>query len=66
MIKNLPFIGIIPARKGSVRIKNKNIMMLNKKKLIQYTLDEADKSNKLDIILVTTDDNRILNLSKKI
>lgn len=65
MIKNLPFIGIVPARKGSVRIKNKNIMMLNKKKLIQYTLDEADKSKKLDIILVTTDDNRILNLSKK-
>ena len=65
MIKNLPFIGIIPARKGSVRIKNKNLMILNNKKLIEYTLEQAIKTKGLDKILVTTDDERILKFSKK-
>ena len=40
-------------------------MILNNKKLIEYTLEQAIKTKGLDKILVTTDDERILKFSKK-
>ena len=40
-------IGIIPARKGSKRIKNKNTKLLNGKPLIEYTIIEVKKSKLL-------------------
>ena len=35
------FLGIIPARSGSKSIKNKNIVELNGKPLIYYTIKAA-------------------------
>ena len=32
------FLGIIPARVGSQAIKNKNTIIIKKKRLIEYTL----------------------------
>ena len=40
----MKFIAIVPARKGSKSIKNKNIIQLNKKKLIEYTFAEINRS----------------------
>ena len=37
----------IPARKGSKGIKNKNLIRINKKPLIYYTLRQAYKLKKL-------------------
>ena len=37
-------IAVIPARKGSKSIKNKNIIKINKKSLIEYTFTEVEKS----------------------
>jgi len=46
--------GLIPARKGSIRIKNKNMKLLNLKPLIYYTIKNACRS-KLRKIIISTD-----------
>tara|TARA_B100002052_G_C15829647_1_gene574724 strand:+ start:770 stop:1453 length:684 start_codon:yes stop_codon:yes gene_type:complete len=56
---------IIPARKGSKSIKNKNKVLVNGKKLIEYTFDSV-KNLKLDSeICLSTDDKEIINIGKK-
>lgn len=56
---------IIPARSGSKRIKNKNIIKLNGKPLIYYTIQFAKKLNFVDEIIFSSDSKRYLNLAKK-
>tara|TARA_B100000242_G_C42923394_1_gene428178 strand:- start:49 stop:744 length:696 start_codon:yes stop_codon:yes gene_type:complete len=58
-------ICIIPARKGSKRIKNKNIRLINNKPLIYYPIKLALDSNIFDKVLVTTDSKKIQNLATK-
>ena len=53
-------------RKGSKGVKNKNIRKINGKYLMQYTIDQAVKSNLFDAIVVSTDCKKILNISKKL
>ena len=59
-------IAIIPARGGSKRIKNKNIKKFNKKPIIEYTLKILKKSNIFDLIVLSSDSNKICKLGKKI
>ena len=60
----MKFISVIPARKNSKGIKNKNILKLNKKPLVEYSFIEVKKSNiKLNYIL--TDSEKIKKISKK-
>ena len=60
------YLFIIPARKGSKGIPNKNTKLLNGKPLINYTLDYASKvSTGLDKVCITTDDNKVRELAKK-
>ena len=61
----MKIIAIIPARKNSKRIKNKNKIILNKKKLIEHTFLVAKKSKQFNKILLTSDDKDIIKLSKK-
>lgn len=58
-------LAIIPARGGSKAIKNKNIIKINKKPLIQYTFDEAKKSKYINEIYVTSDSKKIINIAIK-
>jgi pseudaminic acid cytidylyltransferase len=55
-------IAIIPARKNSQRIKNKNTIKIKNNRLICYAIDAAKKINK---IIVSTDDKKIMKLSIK-
>ncbi len=56
---------VIPARKGSKRLKNKNKKIFLKKPLIQHTIDFAKKIKLTSYVLVTTDDKDILNIAIK-
>jgi CMP-N,N'-diacetyllegionaminic acid synthase len=65
MYKGKTFLAVIPARGGSKGIPRKNIVTVNKKPLIQYTIDEAKGSKYLDKIIVSTDDKEIAQIAKK-
>ena len=56
---------IIPARKNSKRIKNKNTINFNGKPIIYYAIDLAKKSNLFSKIVVSTDCKNIAKISKK-
>ena len=58
-------IAIIPARGGSKRIPKKNIKLFLGKPLIAYSIEIAFKSKLFDKIVVTTDDEKIANISKQ-
>lgn len=49
------YLGIVPARGGSKRIPGKNLVPLAGKPLIDYTLDAARASLRLDAFVVSTD-----------
>ena len=57
-------ICIIPARKGSKRIKNKNIKLFAGKPLISYVIGIAKKSKLFSKIIVSTDSEKIANIAK--
>jgi len=48
-------LAIIPARKGSKRIKNKNSVLLAGKPMFEYSIDVANESKYIDDVLFTTD-----------
>ena len=56
-------IAIIPARKGSTRIKEKNIILFKKKPTIYWTINAAKKSKLFDKIYVDTDCNKIKKIA---
>lgn len=59
------FLAIIPARGGSKRLPRKNILDLCGKPLIAYTVEVALKSKYIDKVVVTSDDEEILQISKE-
>ena len=56
---------IIPARSSSQRITNKNLVNINGKPLIYYTINECKKLKKIADICISTDSNKIINYCKK-
>tara|TARA_Y100000590_G_scaffold382603_1_gene452677 strand:+ start:9523 stop:10191 length:669 start_codon:yes stop_codon:yes gene_type:complete len=59
------YICIIPARSGSKRLKNKNIIKINKKKLFDYTLEAALKCKKISNIVISTNIKNLTNIKNK-
>ena len=57
-------LAVIPARKGSKGLPKKNIKVLNGKPLIQYTIEAAQASKQLTRIIVSSDDDDVIHLSK--
>jgi len=55
----MKILAIIPARGGSKGVPKKNIKLLGKKPLIEYTIDGAKNSKFLIEIVVSTDDQEI-------
>lgn len=57
-------VTFIPARGGSKGIKNKNILKINKKPLIFYSIDISKKIKLINETYVSSDSNKILKISK--
>ena len=64
-MKKNKIICIIPARGGSKGLKNKNIRNVDGHPLIAYVISLAIKAKIFDTILVSTDDKKIAQISKK-
>ena len=58
-------IGVIPARYGSIRFPGKPLALISGKPLLQWVFEASRKSQRLDEIIVATDDERIAQLCKK-
>lgn len=65
MFKGKKIYTIIPARGGSKSLPRKNILPLNGKPLISYTINYSLKSRIVDRTIVSTDDLKIAEVSKK-
>jgi len=65
MKKKIKYLAVIPARKDSKRIINKNLIKINKKELVKFTIEAARKTKKIQEIILTSDDAKILNIAKK-
>jgi N-acylneuraminate cytidylyltransferase len=71
-LKNKPFhkkqsiLAIIPARGGSKGVPRKNIKLLDEKPLISYTINSAKKSALIDTLILSSDDDEIINLAKNL
>tara|TARA_A100001011_G_C14305293_1_gene842786 strand:+ start:2015 stop:2707 length:693 start_codon:yes stop_codon:yes gene_type:complete len=65
LYKNKTFLAVVPARSGSKRLPKKNILSLCGKPLISWSIDAAIKSRYLDKIVVTSDDDMILDIANK-
>ena len=63
--KNKKLLTIILARKGSKRIKDKNLRKIGKYSLFENTIRFALKLKNYSDIVVSTNDLRIINISKK-
>ncbi|OCL83442.1 MULTISPECIES: pseudaminic acid cytidylyltransferase [Arcobacteraceae] len=57
-------VAIIPARGGSKRIPKKNIKNFHGKPLIAYSIEAAIKSKLFSKVIVSTDDEEIVEVSK--
>lgn len=64
MHKNKGFFVIIPARGSSKRLPNKNILDLCGKPLIAWTIEAGLNSKYIDELMVSTDSEKIAEISK--
>ncbi len=64
---NYNYLTFIPARSGSIGIKNKNIQKIGKKNLIEISINFIKKSKlKKNLIYLSTDSKKYQKLSKKL
>ena len=66
MYKQKKILAIIPARGGSKAIPKKNIIDLLGKPLLYYSVKSAKESKYIDKVIVSTDDDEIAEIGKKL
>lgn len=65
MINGNSVLAIIPARGGSKGVKRKNIRMLDGIPLIAWTILTAKKSKYIDRLILSSEDEEIINIARK-
>ena len=63
MYKNKSILAVIPARGQSKRLPRKNILDLNGKPLIVWSINAGLESKYIDKVVVTSDDKEIIQIS---
>lgn len=61
----MKILSIIPARGGSKGIHKKNLVLLNKIPLLEYTINASINSKFISKTILSTDDDEIQNFAKK-
>ena len=64
MIDGKSILAVIPARGSSKRLPNKNILDLAGKPLITWTIEAGLRSEYIDSVVVSSDSDNILDISK--
>ena len=59
-------LGLIPARSGSQELKNKNLLKINGKTLLEIALQEAKKSKYINKVFLSTDSKSYKTILKKL
>ena len=65
MFNNKKILAIIPARGGSKRLPNKNILPMGSKPLIAWSIEAAKGSKYIDDVIVSTDSQEIYDVAQK-
>ena len=65
MFNGKTFLAIVPARGGSKRLPRKNVLDLAGKPLIAWSIEAGLKSKYIDEVIVSSDDDEIIDISKK-
>ena len=65
MKRNLNYIAIIPARSGSERIKDKNLIKINNLPLIAHAIETAKKTKLFSRVILSTDSLKYYKIGKK-
>jgi CMP-N,N'-diacetyllegionaminic acid synthase len=64
MYKRKTYLAIIPARGGSKRLPRKNVLDLNGKPLVAWSIEAGLSSKYIDKVVVTSDDAEILSIAE--
>ena len=62
----MKILAILPAREKSKRIKNKNLLKIGNKSILQINLNNLRKMKIFDKIIISTESKKIKKLAKKI
>ena len=65
MINGKSILAVILARGGSKRLPNKNLLEINGKPLISWTIEAGMKSSYIDDVVVSSDSEKILKVSNE-
>jgi CMP-N,N'-diacetyllegionaminic acid synthase len=65
MIGGKSILAVIPARGGSKGVPRKNIRMLGDKPLLAWTIEEAKKSAYIDRLILSSEDEEIIEVAKR-
>jgi CMP-N-acetylneuraminic acid synthetase len=63
--REMKILALIPARAGSKRIPNKNILLIGGKPLICHTIDAALESKYINRVVVSTNSHKIAQIAKE-
>ena len=59
-------LALVLARENSKRLKNKNRLILNNRPMFFWSINQAEKIKEISNILISTDDKKIFNYTKKL